>query len=359
MKTNNNTLLYILFIAVFAILLPAGYLSGLLSVNTISVWGRYFCFAIAALGIDLIWGYTGILSMCQAFFFCLGSYGIAMHLLLKKTATAGAVLPDFMAWNKIETLPFFWQPFQSFGWSLALCLLIPAVFAFIVGFVLFRSRIKGVYMAIITQALTLAMWLIFLRNETNLGGTNGLTDFSTILGFPLSSSSVKLGLYMISFVILCGAYFCCYKITHSKFGKVLQAIRDSESRVSYTAYKVVDYKLAVFVVAALLAAAGGMLYLPQTGIITPGRMDVKASVEMVMWVALGGRGNLKGAVIGALLVNFLYSICTSLFPDSWLFILGFLFVITVLYFDKGFMGLIDSIKQRFSATRFKTPQTTH
>lgn len=359
MKTNNNTLLYILFIAVFAILLPAGYLSGLLSVNTISVWGRYFCFAIAALGIDLIWGYTGILSMCQAFFFCLGSYGIAMHLLLKKTAAAGAVLPDFMAWNKIETLPFFWQPFQSFGWSLALCLLIPAVFAFIVGFVLFRSRIKGVYMAIITQALTLAMWLIFLRNETNLGGTNGLTDFSTILGFPLSSSSVKLGLYMISFAVLCGAYFCCYKITHSKFGKVLQAIRDSESRVSYTAYKVVDYKLAVFVVAALLAAVGGMLYLPQTGIITPGRMDVKASVEMVMWVALGGRGNLKGAVLGALLVNFLYSICTSLFPDSWLFILGFLFVITVLYFDKGFMGLVDSIKQRFSATRFKTPQTTH
>ncbi|MEI3800399.1 MULTISPECIES: urea ABC transporter permease subunit UrtC [unclassified Chitinophaga] len=359
MKTKNNPLYYILFIAIFAILLPAGYLSGFLSVNTISVWGRYFCFAIAALGIDLIWGYTGILSMCQAFFFCLGSYGIAMHLLLKKTVTAGAVLPDFMAWNKIDTLPLFWQPFHSFGWSLALCLLIPALFAFVVGFVLFRSRIKGVYMAIITQALTLAMWLIFLRNETNLGGTNGLTDFNTLLGYSLSSSSVKLALYMISFAVLCAAYFFCYRITNSKFGKVLQAIRDSESRISYAAYKVVDYKLAVFVVAALLAAVGGMLYLPQTGIITPGRMDVKASVEMVMWVALGGRGNLKGAVLGALLVNFLYSICTSLFPDSWLFILGFLFVITVLYFDKGFMGLLESIKQRFSPTRFKTPQTTH
>lgn len=359
MKTNNHSLYYILFIALFAILLPAGYLSGFLSVNTISVWGRYFCFAIAALGIDLIWGYTGILSMCQAFFFCLGSYGIAMHLLLKKTVAAGSVLPDFMAWNKIETLPLFWQPFHSFGWSLVLCLLIPALFAFIVGFVLFRSRIKGVYMAIITQALTLAMWLIFLRNETNVGGTNGLTDFNTLLGYNLSSSSVKLGLYMISFAVLCAAYFACYRITHSKFGKVLQAIRDSESRISYTAYKIVDYKLAVFVVAALLAAVGGMLYLPQTGIITPGRMDVKASVEMVMWVALGGRGNLKGAVLGALLVNFLYSICTSLFPDSWLFILGFLFVITVLYFDKGFMGLLESIKQRFTGTRFKTPQTTH
>jgi urea transport system permease protein len=358
MKTKTNPLYYILFIAIFAILLPAGYMSGLISVNTISVWGRYFCFAIAALGIDLIWGYTGILSMCQAFFFCLGSYGIAMHLLLKKTVAAGGLLPDFMAWNKIETLPLFWQPFQSFGWTLALCLLLPALFAFVTGFVLFRSRIKGVYMAIITQALTLAMWLILLRNETNLGGTNGLTDFKTILGYDLSSSSVKLGLYMISFAVLCGAYFGCYKITHSKFGKVLQAIRDSESRISYAAYKVVDYKLAVFVVAALLAAIGGMLYLPQTGIITPGRMDVKASVEMVMWVALGGRGNLKGAVLGALLVNFLYSVCTSLFPDSWLFILGFLFVITVLYFDKGFMGLLDSIKQRFSNAAFKPSQTT-
>ncbi|MBS0028125.1 urea ABC transporter permease subunit UrtC [Chitinophaga sp. 22321] len=357
MKTKNNPLYYILFIAIFAILLPAGYMSGLISVNTISVWGRYFCFAIAALGIDLIWGYTGILSMCQAFFFCLGSYGIAMHLLLKKTMATGAVLPDFMAWNKIETLPLFWQPFQSFGWTLLLCLLVPALIAFAAGFVLFRSRIKGVYMAIITQALTLAMWLLFLRNETNLGGTNGLTDFKTLLGYDLSSSSVKLGLYMISFTMLCAAYFGCYRITHSKFGKVLQAIRDSESRISYAAYKVVDYKLAIFVVAALLAAVGGMLYLPQTGIITPGRMDVKASVEMVMWVALGGRGNLKGAVIGALLVNFLYSVCTSLFPDSWLFILGFLFVITVLYFDKGFMGLANSIKQRFSTGSFKTSQT--
>lgn len=334
---------YLLFIAFFALLLPAGHLMGLVSINTISLWGRYFCFAIAALGIDLIWGYTGILSMCQALFFCLGSYGIAMHMLLK---TAGASLPEFMAWNKVESLPFFWVPFQSLGLTLILCLVIPSLFAFITGYVLFRSRIKGVYMAIITQALALAMWLLFLRNETGLGGTNGLTDFRTLIELPLSSPYVKLGLYLVSLLLLCVAYFACNKMTQSKFGKVLQAIRDSESRVSFTAYKVMDYKLAVFVIAALLAAVGGMLYAPQTGIITPGRMDVKASVEMVMWVALGGRGKLKGAIAGALLVNFLYSICTSLFPDSWLYILGFLFVITVLFFDKGFVGLIDTLTKR-------------
>lgn len=332
---------YLLFIALFAVLLPAGHLMGLVSVNTISLWGRYFCFAIAALGIDLIWGYTGILSMCQALFFCLGSYGIAMHMLLK---TSGSALPEFMVWNKVESLPFFWVPFQSLGGTILCCIIIPSLFAFITGYVLFKSRIKGVYMAIITQALALAMWLLFLRNETGLGGTNGLTDFRTLLGVPLSNTYVKLGLYLVSFGLLCAAYFACYRITHSKFGKVLQAIRDSELRVSFTAYKVMDYKLAVFVVAALLAAVGGMLYAPQTGIITPGRMDVKASVEMVMWVALGGRGNLKGAVVGALLVNFLYSVCTSLFPDSWLYILGLLFVITVLFFDKGFVGLINKFQ---------------
>jgi len=244
-------------------------------------------------------------------------------------------------------LPFFWAPFQSFGLAMILGLLIPAVFAFVFGYFIFRSRIKGVYMAIITQALALAMWLLFLRNETMLGGTNGLTDFKSLLGFSLASPNVKLGLYLLSLSGLCGTYFLSKKLVDSKFGKVLQAIRDSESRTSYTAYRILDYKLAIFIVGALLAAFAGMLYAPQTGIITPGRMDVRASVEMVMWVALGGRGKLKGAILGALIVNFLYSICTSLFPDSWLFILGFLFVITVLYFDKGFLGMIEIIGGKF------------
>ncbi|HEY0274378.1 MAG TPA: urea ABC transporter permease subunit UrtC [Chitinophaga sp.] len=350
---KSDRIFYILFLLVFAVALPLGHYAGLVGTTTISLWGRYFCFAIAALGIDLIWGYTGILSMCQAFFFCLGSYGMAMHLLLKTTAANGAMVPDFMVWNKIETLPLAWAPFHSLGLTLVLCLLAPALFAFVVGFVLFRSRVKGVYMAIITQALALAMWLLFLRNETKLGGTNGLTDFKTLLGFRLADTGTKMELYGVSLAVLCGAYFLCSRMVHSKFGKVLLAIRDSESRIRYAAYQVNDYKLAVFVVAALLAAAAGMLYVPQTGIITPGRMDVKASVEMVMWVALGGRGNLKGAVIGALLVNFLYSICTSLFPDSWLYILGFFFVITVLFFDKGLVGIADMARQKWAAYQLR------
>jgi len=333
----------LLFILFFAGVLPAASLLGCVSPVTISLWGRYFCFAIAALGIDLIWGYTGIMSMCQAFFFCLGGYGIGMHLLLKAAALKGQALPDFMIWNSVKILPAFWQPFHHFVPAVLLSLLIPAAVAFCVGICIFRSRIKGVYMAIITQAFALAMYLLFLRNETNLGGTNGLTNFKTLLGFNTTTPGFGLVFYLISLLILCLSYLLCNKIVGSKFGKVLQAIRDSESRIGYTAYRVLNYKLAVFVFAALLAGLAGMLYVPQTGIITPGRMDVKASVEMLMWVALGGRGKLKGAIIGALLVNYLYSICTSLFPEGWLFVLGLLYVLTVLYFDKGFLGLFESI----------------
>jgi urea transport system permease protein len=334
--------MYLLFILFFVVVLPAGNLLGIVSINTISLWGRYCCFAIAALGIDLIWGYAGIMSMCQAFFFCLGGYCMGMHLLLKATALQGQALPDFMVWNNITSLPWFWQPFHGFVPALVLSLLVPAIIAFVIGFFIFRSKIKGVYMAIITQALTLGMYLLFLRNETKLGGTNGLTNFKTLLGFDLSSPTVKLGMYLVAVCLLCIAYAICQWMVGAKFGKVLQAIRDSESRIGYTAYRVVNYKLAVFVVAAILGGLAGMLYVPQTGIITPGRLSVTASVEMLMWVALGGRGKLRGAVIGALAVNCLYSFCTSVFPEGWLFILGLLYVLTVLYFDKGFLGLFDS-----------------
>jgi urea transport system permease protein len=362
MGKTKDFRLYLAFLVLFLVLLPLGNLLGFVSTNTISLWGRYFCFAIVALGVDLIWGYTGILSMCQAFFFCLGGYSVAMHIVLKgatASGTNGTALPDFMVWNQVESLPFFWAPFQSFGLAMILGLLIPAAFAFVFGYFIFRSRIKGVYMAIITQALALAMWLLFLRNETMLGGTNGLTDFKSLLGLSLSSPNVKLGLYLLSLAGLCGTYFLSKKLVGSKFGKVLQAIRDSESRTSYTAYRILDYKLAIFIAGALLAAFAGMLYAPQTGIITPGRMDVRASVEMVMWVALGGRGKLKGAILGALIVNFLYSVCTSLFPDSWLFILGFLFVITVLYFDKGFLGMMEMIGAKFGKKGIDVPVSEH
>src|ERR1700754_211512 len=346
MRVNPRVATKLIFLLLFAVALPVGNLLGFVSINTVSGWGRYFCFAIAAMGIDLIWGYTGIMSMCQAFFFCLGGYAMGMHLLLKTTALQGKLLPDFMTWNSFTALPAFWKPFQHFVPTVLLSLLVPAVVAGIIGDFIFRSRIKGVYMAIITQAFALGMYLLFLRNETKLGGTNGLTDFRNLLGFDLSASSTKLGLYWVSLVLLCVLYLLCNKLVRSKFGKVLQAIRDSEFRVGYTAYRVLNYKLAIFIIAALLCGLAGMLYVPQTGIITPGRMDVTASVEMLMWVALGGRGKLRGAIIGALLVNCLYSLTTSLFPQGWLFILGFLYVLTVLYFDKGFLGLFEKLGKK-------------
>jgi urea transport system permease protein len=349
-QLTTDNIFYATMLLIFMVVLPIGNLFGFVSTNTISLWGRYFCFAIAALGVDLIWGYTGILSMCQAFFFCIGGYSIAMHMLLAVGGQGvyGAKIPDFMIWNQVTTLPTFWEPFHSFGITMILALLLPALFAGIFGFFVFRSRIKGVYFAIITQALAFAVWLIFLRNETMLGGTNGLTDFKSLLGFQLSQPGVKLGLYMISLLALCLAYFVCYKLVKSKFGKVLVAVLDSESRVSYTAYIVQNYKIAVFVISAVITSNAGILYAPQTGIITPGLMDVKSSIEMVMWVALGGRGSLKGAIVGALLVNYLYSLCTSMFPESWPYILGVLFILTVLFFQKGFWGLTEIIERKFA-----------
>lgn len=347
---TTDNIFYASALLIFLVLMPIGNLLGLVSTNTISLWGRYFCFAVAALGIDLIWGYTGILSMCQAFFFCLGGYSIAMHMLLAVGGQGvyGAKIPDFMIWNQVTSLPAFWEPFHSFGMAMILALLLPALFAGVFGFFVFRSRIKGVYFAIITQALAFGAWLIFLRNETMLGGTNGLTDFKSLLGFQLSEPKVKLGLYMISLIVLIGSYLLCNYLVKSKFGKVLVAILDSESRVSYTSYIVQNYKIAVFVISAVLASIGGILYAPQTGIITPGLMDVKSSIEMVMWVALGGRGSLKGAIVGALLVNYLYSLCTSMFPESWPYILGILFILTVLFFQKGFWGLTELLESKLS-----------
>ncbi|MFZ6014510.1 MAG: urea ABC transporter permease subunit UrtC [Bacteroidota bacterium] len=336
----------IIFLTFFSVAMPLLYVSDIVSISTISLWGRYMCFAIVALSLDLLWGYTGILCMCQAFFFCLGGYGIAMHMLLAASGQGayGAALPDFMVWNQIDSLPLFWKPFRYFASTVALGICIPGLVALIFGFFIFRRRIKGVYFAIITQAFATAMWLLFLRNETMLGGTNGLTDFKTLLGFNLSDSNVKLALYILSVIVLALILWFSYSLTHSKFGKILLGIRDSESRMLFTAYRVSHYKLAVFVIAAVIASIAGMLYVPQTGIITPGRMDVRASIEIIIWVALGGRGNLKGAILGALLVNLFYSFFTSTLPGSWLYIQGILFVITVLYLDKGVVALLSTAK---------------
>jgi urea transport system permease protein len=341
-------------LAAFAIAgLPLLNAAGVFPDLWLNLFGRYFCFALAALGIGLVWGQTGILSLCQAFFFCLGGYAIGMHMLLK-TGTAGvygSALPDFMVWNQVKELPFFWVPFRHFPVALFLALAVPVAVASIFGFFAFRSRIKGVYFSIITQALALATWLIFLRNDTMLGGTNGLTDFKTLLGMPLAESGTKRILYVAAAVALAAAYFGCRALVGSKLGKILVAIRDSEQRVRFTGFSVARYKLFIFALGALLAAVGGLLYVPQTGIITPGRMDVKASLEMIVWVAVGGRATLAGPILGAVGVSLCYSWLTGTFPGSWLYFLGFLFIAVVLFVPDGAAGAFLRLKARLRARK--------
>lgn len=309
---------------------------------TLNRFGKFLAFAILALGLDLIWGYAGILSLGHGVFFGIGAYCIGMHLMLTigTESVYGSDLPDFMVWNQVKELPLFWQPFYSFPAAVLGAILVPALCAFIFGFLAFRSRIKGVYFAIITQAVALSAWLVFNRNETNLGGTNGLTDFKQILGYRLSEPGTQRVLYVLTVLALAGAYGLCRWIIRSRAGKVLVAIRDSEQRVLFSGYSPANYKLFVFVASAGLAGLAGMLYVPQVGIITPAQIGVLPSLEMVIWVAVGGRGTLIGAIIGAFGVNFARSVLTNYFPELWPFVLGGLFIAVVLLFPDGVVGIL-------------------
>jgi urea transport system permease protein len=315
-------------------------------------FGKFLCFGIVALGLDLIWGYTGILSLGHGVFFGLGAYAIGMHLMLTigTESVYGSALPDFMVWNQVKELPLFWKPFYSFGVALVGAMLVPTLFAFMFGFLAFRSRIKGVYFAIITQALALCAWLVFNRNETNLGGTNGLTDFKQILGFRLSEPGTQRALYILTVLCLGAAYVACRWIISSRAGRVLVAIRDSEQRVLFSGYSPANYKLFVFVVSAALAGLAGALYAPQVGIITPAQIGVLPSLEMVIWVAVGGRGTLIGAALGAVGVNWARSVLTNYFPELWPFFLGGLFIAVVLLFPDGLVGLFARMKDRWTAS---------
>ena len=257
----------------------------------------------------------------------------------------GSDLPDFMVWNQIKELPWFWKPFYSFPVAFFAAILVPVAFASLFGFLAFRSRIKGVYFAIITQALALSAWLVFNRNETNLGGTNGLTDFKKIFGFPLSDPGTQRALYVVTVLCLGGAYLLCRWITQSRAGKVLVAVRDSEQRVLFSGYSPANYKLFVFVVSAALAGLAGMLYVPQVGIITPAQIGVLPSLEMVIWVAVGGRGTLIGAIVGAVGVNWARSVLTNHFPELWPFFLGGLFIAVVLAFPDGIVGVVRNLNE--------------
>lgn len=311
-------------------------------------FGKFLAFAILALGLDLIWGYCGVLSMGQGVFFGLGAYCMGMYLALQigKESVYGSELPDFMVWTQVKELPLFWYPFKSFFGGFFGAILVPVLFATIFGFLAFRSRIKGVYFAIITQALAFAAWLVFNRNETRLGGTNGLTDFKQLLGFRLSDPSTQRGLYILTVLALAASYLLCRWIVASRAGNVLIAIRDSESRVTFSGYTPWVYKLFVFVVAAGLAGLAGMLYVPQVGIITPAQIGVLPSLEVVIWVAVGGRGTLIGAILGAVAVNYGRSVLTNYFPEAWPFILGGLFVVVVTMFPDGLVGMIRKLTER-------------
>jgi len=324
----------------------------------LNLLGRYLSYALLALGLDLIWGYTGILSLCQALFFCFGGYCMGMYLSLQTGAEGvyESTLPDFMVWNRVTELPLFWQPFHSFWFTMALIVIVPSLFAFIFGFLTFRSRVRGVYFAVLTQALAYSTWLLFNRNSMNLGGTNGLTNFKKIVPtffghattFRLSEPGVQRGLYVVTALFLVAAYLLCRWITRSRLGRVLTAIRDNENRVRFSGYNPANFKLFVFTLSAALAGVAGALYVPQTGIITPGKMSVAASIDMVIWIAVGGRGTLVGAVLGALIVNAGYSYFTTHFAAYWPYFLGLLFVAVVMLIPRGLIGLPAQLRERLA-----------
>jgi len=320
---------------------------------TLNLFGKFLTYAILALGIDLIWGYAGVLSLGHGVFFGLGAYAMGMHLMLE-IGTQGVyrnALPDFMVWNRVTELPPFWRPFYSAWFTLLAVVVVPGIVAAVFGFLTFRSRIRGVYFSIITQALALCAWLTFNRNAMNLGGTNGLSGFKTIFGFSLSEPATQRGLYVASAIALCLAYVLCRVIVGSPAGKVLVAIRDSEMRVLFCGYSPAAFKLFVFVVSAVLAGVAGALYVGQVGIITPARIGVLPSIEMIIWVAVGGRGTLLGPVVGAVGVNWLQSLLTTHYPDLWLLVLGGMFVGVVLFFPEGVVGSLQRLPRFLTRVR--------
>ena len=309
----------------------------------VTLFGKYLCFALLALAVDLVWGYCGILSLGHGAFFALGGYAMGMYLMRQigeRGVYGNPELPDFMVFLNWQELPWYWQGFDMFGFAMLMVLVVPGLLAFVFGWLAFRSRVTGVYFSIITQAMTYALMLAFFRNEMGFGGNNGLTDFKDILGFSLQSDVTRIGLFLASLVALAGGYIACRLIVQSRVGRVTVAIRDAEDRVRFIGYKVEDYKLWLFMVSAVIAGIAGALYVPQVGIINPGEFSPLNSIELVIWVAIGGRGTLYGAVVGALLVNYAKTYFTGALPELWLFALGALFIVVTLYLPRGLVGLV-------------------
>lgn len=315
----------------------------------IPLLGKFLCFGLAALAMDLIWGFAGILSLGHGLFFALGGYAMGMYLMLSIAGEGvyRSALPDFMVFLDWKTLPWYWRGFDNFPYAMSAALFGPAALAFVFGYLAFRSKIKGVYFSIVTQALTYAAMLLFFQNATGFGGNNGLTDFKRILGYAIQAPNTRLALFILSGVALLFGYLACRFIITSKFGRVLTAVRDAELKARFCGYESTHYKLFVWTFSAFLCALAGALYVPQVGIINPSEMQPSNSIEMAIWVAVGGRGSLIGAVLGAWIINGGKSWLTAAFPSAWLYVLGASFIVVTLFLPKGIVGLWSKLAHRW------------
>ncbi|MCG9649365.1 urea ABC transporter permease subunit UrtC [Vibrio brasiliensis] len=321
---------------------------------TISLLGKYLSYAMLALAVDLVWGYLGILSLGHGAFFALGGYAMGMYLMRQigdRGVYGNPVLPDFMVFLNWQELPWFWLGFDQFWFAALMVVLVPGALAYVFGYLAFRSRVSGVYLSIITQALTYALMLAFFRNEMGFGGNNGLTDFKDILGYSLQQDSTRIALFVATGIALIFSYLLCCSVVSSRLGRVSLAIRDTESRTRFMGYDVDGIKLWVFVLSAVIAGVAGALYVPQVGIINPGEFAPLNSIEIVVWVALGGRATLFGAIVGALVINYAKSWFTVEFPEVWLFALGGLFVLSTMYFPKGIIGFVSDKSRLLSRNK--------
>lgn len=312
--------------------------------------GKFLAYAILALGLDLIWGYTGILSLGHGVYFGLGAYCMAMYLKLE---ASGGKLPDFMSWSGLDSLPWFWKPFSYAPAAVLMSILIPMLLAFVIGYLTFKNRIRGVYFSILSQALSIIFVVLFVGQQAYTGGTNGVTNYSTIFGLSLSSTSTKIILYYAALALLVLSFILCSFIVSRRIGKILIAVRDGENRVRFSGYNPTVFKVFVYCISAGLAGIAGAIYVPQVGIISPAEMGIIPSIEMVIWVAIGGRGSLIGAVIGAVLVNSLKSGVSESFPDMWSYFIGVAFVLTVLIMPSGIVGLVKRTWNKLKVSTLK------
>ena len=328
----------------------------------VSLIGKYLCFALLALSLDLVWGYCGILSLGHGAFFALGGYAFGMHLMREigdRGVYGHPILPDFMVFLNWEGLPWHWWGFDSFIFATLMVLAIPGLLALVFGWFAFRSRVTGVYLSIITQAMTYALMLAFFLNELGFGGNNGLTDFKDVLGIELQSDTTRRGLFIISGLALASGFILCRWLLNTQYGKVLMAVRDAEGRSRFLGYNTKNYKLFAFVVAAMLAGLAGALYVPQVGIINPGEFSPLNSIEIVIWVAVGGRGTLYGAALGAIVVNLAKTLFTGALPELWLFVLGGLFVTVTILLPKGIVGIRVSQNKPFPEKPKTSPTSSY